>query len=67
MGTGDDMVGIYAMTDVEERGLRAIVESARILGYFDQAVMDIIREETPRFYAGERSAAETARVLQNRV
>jgi hypothetical protein len=66
-GIGNDIVDIYAMTDAEERGFRAIIESASVLAYFDQAVMNIIREETPRFFAGERSAADTARVLQNRV
>ncbi|MDR2569092.1 MAG: hypothetical protein LBD23_02180 [Oscillospiraceae bacterium] len=68
MGQGDDsMVEIKALTDAEERGLRAIVESASILGQFNEIVTDMVREETASFFAGSRSAADTARVLQNRI
>jgi hypothetical protein len=68
MGQGDDsMVEMKALTDAEERGLRAIVESASILGQFNEIVTNMVREETASFFAGSRSAADTARVLQNRI
>jgi len=67
MKDGDFHYGIFALTEAEERGLRAIIENASIPGYTDLTVMNIVREETPRFFAGERSAAETARVMQNRI
>ncbi|MDR2569449.1 MAG: extracellular solute-binding protein [Oscillospiraceae bacterium] len=66
-GQHDFMVEIKALTEAEERGIRNILESEFILGFFDDTLTDIMREETPRFFAGDRSAADTARVLQNRV
>jgi len=61
------LAGIFAMTESEERGLRDIVENARFTTYFDETVLDMVREETPRFFSGDRSAADTARVIQNRI
>ena len=66
-GRGDMMVEIYSLKDAEELGLRAIVESASILSHNNETINNIIWEEIPRFLAGNRSAGETARVLQNRV
>ena len=66
-GAGDFMVDLYALTDAEERGLRAIVENAHIMGHFDETVSEMVREETIPFFAGDRSAADTARILQNRI
>jgi len=67
MMDGDLTYGIYALTETEERNLRAILENASIPSYTDLTVMNIVREETPRFFTGERSAADTARVMQNRI
>jgi ABC-type glycerol-3-phosphate transport system substrate-binding protein len=67
MGQADFMVWIYALTETEEHGLRAIVENAHILGSSNETVMNIVREETTTYFAGGRSAADTARVLQNRI
>ncbi|MCL2563367.1 MAG: extracellular solute-binding protein, partial [Oscillospiraceae bacterium] len=66
-GGGHFMVYLYAMTEAEERGFRAIVETASIAGRFDDRVMEMILEETLPFFAGDRSAADTARILQNRL
>jgi len=66
-GMGDFLFYFYAMSEEEEHGLRAIVESARILAHFDETVTEMVREETLPFFAGDRSAADTARILQNRV
>jgi len=67
MGAGDFIVPIYALTEAEERALREIIESASIMRRYDETIMNMVREETHRFFAGDRSAAETARILQNRV
>ncbi|MDR2569413.1 MAG: extracellular solute-binding protein [Oscillospiraceae bacterium] len=68
MSQGDDFkVGIYALSEAEERGLRSIIENARIIGHSNETIMVIIQEETLQFFTGNRSAADTARVLQNRV
>jgi len=55
------------MTEQEARELRALVESASLVGRFDEMVREMIQEELPAFLAGDRSAADTARILQNRI
>ena len=67
IGIFDDMVWLYTMTDAEEMGLRKIIENASIINHFDATILSILNEELPQFLAGNRSAADTARVLQNRV
>jgi len=57
----------FAMTETEEQGLRNIIESASVLGHFDETISNMVREETLPFFAGTRSAADTARILQNRI
>lgn len=61
------MVSLYAMTAAEANSLRTIVESANRMGRFDETVMDMVTEELLPFLAGDRSAADTARILQNRI
>ena len=65
--TGDVAVDIYAMTEAEERGFRAIVEGAGLRIRNDTTVTEMVFEEIAPFFAGDRSAAETARILQSRV
>jgi len=67
IGVGDFMIEIYALTQAEADILRSIVEEASLLGQFNEQVMEMVQEEIPPFLAGDRSAADTARILQNRV
>ncbi|MCL2563571.1 MAG: extracellular solute-binding protein [Oscillospiraceae bacterium] len=60
-------VPFYAMTAEDAAALREIVETASIMGHFDEGVFEMVREELLPFFAGDRSAADTARILQNRV
>ena len=61
------MLPLYAMTAEEASALRTIVESADLMGRFDETVTEMVREELLPFLAGDRSAADTARILQNRL
>ena len=61
------MVPLYAMTEEEASALRTIVESADLMGRFDETVMEMVSEELLPFLAGDRSAADTARILNNRI
>ena len=61
------MIPLYAMTEAEANSLRTIVESANLMGRVDETVMDMVGEELLPFLAGDRSAADTARILQNRL
>jgi len=55
------------MTEEEARGFRAIIETASLIGHFDETVMEMLEEETLPFFNGGRSATDTARILQNRI
>ena len=61
------MLPIYAMTAEEASTLRTIVESANLMSRFDETVTEMVTEELLPFLAGDRSAADTARILQNRL
>ncbi|MCL2842278.1 MAG: extracellular solute-binding protein [Oscillospiraceae bacterium] len=68
MGFGDGfMVDLYALTEEEAATLRELVSAASLLGRGDEAVSEMITEELLPFLAGDRSAADTARILQNRI
>lgn len=64
---GGLMIEFYAMTEDEARLFRDIVESASLLGRHDEVVETMVQEEILPFFAGDRSAADTARILQNRL
>jgi len=66
-GGPEDQVVIYAMTDAEERGFRSIIENANIVGHFDEITLNIVKEEAAYLFAGIRSAADAAHIIQNRV
>ena len=61
------MLSLYAMTEAEASSLRRIVESANLMGRVNETVMEMVTEELLPFLAGDRSAADTARILQNRI
>ena len=60
-------VPLYAMTEAQAREFRSIIESVNRRWLQNAAVEDIIQEELLPFLAGNRSAADTARIMQNRV
>ena len=66
---GDFQVDILAMTEAEVQSLRAIIDSAKPGGHFrfDSDLWEIMMEELLPFFAGESTAEDTARVIQDRV
>jgi len=68
VGFGDGlMIELYALTAEEGQLLRGIVESASLLGRHDETITEMVQEEILPFFNGDRSAADTARILQNRI
>jgi len=59
--------GFYVMTEEEASEIREIITSASIRRQFNDTIWTIIQEDVQPFFAGARSAEETARVIQNRV
>jgi len=60
-------ISMYAMTEEEAQEIRSIIESAAVGNRSDDSIFWILAEEYHAFLEGIRSAADTARIIQNRV
>lgn len=60
-------VGIHAMTEAEADELRGLIDNATLTYTVHDDVKDIINEEAQYYFAGTRSAEETATIIQDRV
>ena len=59
---------IYAATQEDVDAVKAIIASAeRLTSNSNEELNKIITEETQAFFAGQKSAADTADVIQNRI
>lgn len=66
-GYDDFQIDIYAATQADVDAVRDILESAEIrAGFIDEELQNIITEETAAFFKGQKSAKETADIIQNR-
>lgn len=67
-GYDDFEMDIYAATKEEVEAVRELLTSAQKLsGSVNEQIMNIITEETEAFFSGQKSAADTAAVIQNRI
>lgn len=57
---------IYAATDEEIRQLRSLIEDAEPADIRTPGIYAILQEEAAAFFAGQRSAGETAEIMQRR-
>ncbi|MDR2590933.1 MAG: extracellular solute-binding protein [Oscillospiraceae bacterium] len=64
---GGNEVSIYALRAETASLLRSIVESGRARGRFNSELMEIIMADFASFVAGNRTADDTARIIQSRV
>lgn len=55
------------ITDEDAQRLKDYINGATFSGYYDTDLMDIITEDAGAFFAGDKSADETAGMIQNRV
>ena len=61
-------INLYAMNQSNADDLRLIVESARPIGRWIEATLwETIEQDLSVFFAGERTAQDTARIIQSRV
>lgn len=68
IGYSDDFfVDIYATTQEEYDTFMDIYERTQSVYSYDTDMMDIITEECAAFFAGQKTAEETASLIQNRV
>lgn len=66
-GWDDLYVEIYAMSEEEAQALRELIASVKHSYSYDKTIMEMITEECSSFFAGEKTAQETAALIQNRV
>ena len=59
-------IPVFAMTDAEEQDLRALMSGITAFARTDISLRDIIDEETQAFFSGQKSAEETAKMIQSR-
>ena len=55
------------LSDAEAQQLRELIAAVEHTTLYDRTAMDIVRQEAAAFLAGQRSAEETARLIQSRV
>mgnify|MGYP003215015586 CR=1 FL=1 len=60
-------VDIYAMTEEEAQALRELIASVKYSFSYDETIMNMIAEDSAAFFDGDKSAADTAALIQNRV
>lgn len=60
-------VALHAMTETEAEELRELVDGAKLSYRYNTTIKDIVLEEAQAFFAGSRSAEDTAAIIQDRV
>ena len=60
-------ITLNAMTEEEAAAIREIIDTANLRWHYDFTIMMIIREDSDAFFSGSRTAADAARIMQNRV
>ncbi len=67
-GYDDFNIDIYAAKPEEVEAVRQIIASAeRTSGSVNEELVNIITEETAPFFKGQKTAGETAEIIQNRI
>ncbi|MCR5101826.1 MAG: extracellular solute-binding protein [Butyrivibrio sp.] len=64
---GDWEYKYHTITDEEIQTLQELLDSCRTKSDYDQQIINIISEETEAFFAGQKTAAEVADIIQSRV
>ena len=60
-------VEIYAMSEEEAEALRELIASVKYSFSYDETIMSMIAEDSAAFFEGDKSASETASLIQDRV
>lgn len=66
-GYDDWEAEIYAATQEEIDGLKAMIDIAKVAGSSDQQIYEMIFEEAQPYFEGQKSAQEVAGIIQSRV
>lgn len=66
-GYDDFNLDIYAATEEQVAVVRELIDSVDTLYQYNEAISNIISEETAAFFEGQKKAKEVADIVQNRV
>ena len=66
IGIGNITVDLKPITEAEAQQFRDLTEQVSRAWETDESIFNIIEEETKPFFAGDKSADETAKTIQNR-
>lgn len=61
------VIEVYAMTQEQYDTVMGLIKNTHRIMRYDTSLEEIISDETGAFFAGEKSAEETAQLIQNRV
>lgn len=63
----DEMIEIYAVTPEQRDAFMELLHSTTSVNSYDESIMEIVREETGGYFAGQKTLDETVKIIQNRV
>ena len=63
----DEMIDIYAVTPEQRDAFMELLHSTTSVNSYDESIMEIVREETGGYFAGQKTLDETVKIIQNRV
>ena len=66
MGWGDTMVDLYATTQEQADKLWELITTTTKVADYSSSIFEIVNEQTPAFFSGQKSAEEVARLIQNK-
>lgn len=66
-GWDDFYIDIYAMTEEQAQQLEELIASVDRTYSYDKNIMDLVMEESAGFFAGTKTAEQTASLIQDRV
>ena len=66
MGWGDTMVELYATTQEQADKLWELITTTTKVADYSSSIYEIVNEQTPAFFSGQKSAEEVARLIQNK-
>ena len=66
VGWGDTMVELYATTQEQADKLWELITTTTKVADYSSSIFEIVNEQTPAFFSGQKSAEEVARLIQNK-
>ena len=58
---------VFAMTDEEYNAIMELLKNTTTFARYDSSITDILTEEVQAYFEGQKSAEETAKMLQSRI